>query len=333
MLIEQEKIARLQSERPVFDFFRLVEKDASLVAWEQRDSYTGLQQVRGLGGNPSKVRAVGGKRFNMEPGVYGEFRNIDEIEMTNRRQWGNPNAPINIEDLVIEASEFLQVRFLDRVEYIAWQAIQGSFQILDAQGRILHQDAYTPQTYTALYPWSNALQSTPIGNYRDIQLMSRGKSTSFGSDAKSYMNRKTFNNLIANINNADLYGKRTTGLANVMTADQVNMVLAGEGLPQIVIYDQGYLMDPTPGTPPSAANFAPFIPDGMVIVVGTRPGSAPVGQYIMTRNVNNLGGGPGQYTKVIDRGENQVPRTVEVHNGHNGGPTLLYPGSVVIMRV
>jgi hypothetical protein len=49
----------------------------------------------------------------------------------------------------------------------------------------------------------------------------------------------------------------------------------------------------------------------------------------MTRNVNNANSAPGPYTKVIDRGELQVPRTIEVHDGHNGGPAIFYPSAVI----
>lgn len=332
-LIEQDKLARLQKDRLCFDFFGLEEKDAHLVAFEQRDNYAGLQQLRGLGGEPARVQAIGGRRYQYEPGVYGEVMFLDEVELTSRRAWGQLGAPINITDLVLEKSEQLQTRFLDRVELTAWLAVQGTFAV-SAQGRLVHQDAFNVQTYTASVTWiANPATATPIANFRDIQLLSRGRSTSFGSDAKAYMNRQTFNGLIANTNAADLYGKRTAGLANVMTLEQVNAVLAGEGLPMIVIYDEGYLPDPTPGSPALAASFIPFIPLSKVIVIGKRPGNAKVGSYLMTRNLNNPGLKPGQYTRVIDRGELQIPRSIEVHNGHNGGPTIYYPGAVVVMSV
>jgi hypothetical protein len=333
MAIEQEKMPRMMQGRAAFDFFALTTKDAPVVTWEQRDSYTGLQQLRGLGGKPNHVQAVAGKRYSYIPGTYGEFRNLDETEMTLRRQWGTFGTPIKLDDLVMEASEMMQQRFLDRVESTIWAVLGGTFQILGQAGQIMHEDGFNNQIYTAIIEWLNPATATPLQNYRDIQLLSRGQSVSFGADAKSYMNRRTFNYLIANTNAADLYGKRTQGLATVMTLDQVNAVLAGEGLPMIVIYDQGYLMDPATGQAVSRALFTPFIPDNVVYVIGTRPGGAKVGEYIMTRNVNNPDMSPGQYTKVIDLGENQVPRSVEVHNGHNGGPTILYPGAVVKMNV
>ena len=53
----------------------------------------------------------------------------------------------------------------------------------------------------------------------------------------------------------------------------------------------------------------------------------------MTRNANNADMAPGPYVKVVDNGELAVPRNIQVHAGHNGGPVLKYFGSVVIMNV
>jgi hypothetical protein len=33
------------------------------------------RQIRGLNGQPKRVNALGGNRFTIEPGVYGEFAN------------------------------------------------------------------------------------------------------------------------------------------------------------------------------------------------------------------------------------------------------------------
>ena len=53
----------------------------------------------------------------------------------------------------------------------------------------------------------------------------------------------------------------------------------------------------------------------------------------MTRNANNAGASPGMYVKVVDKGEDEVPRQIEVHLGFNGGPAVYYPSAVVKMAV
>ncbi len=40
---------------------------------------------------------------------------------------------------------------------------------------------------------------------------------------------------------------------------------------------------------------------------------------------------PGPYTLVIDRREDEVPRQIQVHDGHNGGPVIYYPSGVVVL--
>src|SRR5438046_2228521 len=92
--VAQDKTPRLTKDRPIFDIFPIRSVDSHLLRWEQKDNYLGLQQIRGLNGDPARVSRVGGKVYQMEPGVYGEFLRIDEQELTTRRQWGSYNAPI-----------------------------------------------------------------------------------------------------------------------------------------------------------------------------------------------------------------------------------------------
>jgi hypothetical protein len=326
-VIEPEKLAVLTMNDPLFEILPIQNKDAHVLSWEQRDNFTGLQAVRGLNGQPSRVRPVGGKRYTMEPGVYGEFKLIDEQEMTIRRQWGTENTVIDITDLVTEAQDHLLNRRIDRIRQIGWALLtQGVFAIANEMGAIMHMDAFPIQRFVVAVPWSTVATSTPLGNFRGVKLLGRGRSTSFGSQARAYMNQGTFNNMISSTNANDIAGRRTTGLNSLiaLNRDELNRVFLGEDLPQIVIYDEGYLDD--------TSTFQLFIPDGYVVVIGTRPGNQPIGEYLMTRNVNNSGEAPGAYTKVVDKMDD-VPREIKVHDGHNGGPVLYYPGAVVVMRV
>lgn len=338
--VEQVKIPRLTADRPIFRILPIVEADTDLLMWEQKDNYLGLQQGRGINGSPKRVKNVGGKRFMTEPGYYGEFMQIDEKELTRRRQFGTFATGIDIEDLVMEKQDQLLGRRLDLIEQIGWNVLQGTYTV--AAGNITFaSDTYTVLGYTvpAGEGWNTPATARPLGHFRSVQLLGRGQSANFGAAAEAFMNRVTFNWLIANTNDADLYGKRTDGLANVLTLAQTNAVLAGEDLPTITIYDEGYLSDGTLGDGYAAGAFVPFIPDMTVIVIGKRPGGQSLGDYAMTRNVNNPGMAAGAYTAVIDSGTadagaaRRIPRTIEVHDGHNGGPRIYFPGSIVVMSV
>lgn len=325
--IEQEKLPVLTMDDPLFSpgIMTIEEVDSDVLAWEQEDNYTGLQQLRGMNGQPGRVNKVGAKRYLMEPGVYGEFMTVDEKEITSRRPYGTFGGPINIDDLVARRQDQLLSRRIDRIRYIGWSLLAaGTFSVSNAEGIVEHTDTYTLQTYDAS-TWATATTATPLLDFRTMQLKDRGKGCSFGGQAKAFMSRGTFNYMIANTNAADLYGKRTSGLATVMGLKDVNSVLAAEDLPEIVVYDKGYLDD--------NAAFQLFLPINKVVVIGYRPGGVRIMDYAMTRNANNPSGAPGSYTKVVDKGENEVPRTIDVHDGHNGGPRMYYPSAVVIMDV
>jgi hypothetical protein len=106
-LIAQDKTPRLTADRPIFDIFPIRETRASLIKWEQKDNYVGLQYARGLNGDPVRVKSLGANQFQMEPGVYGEFRRLDEAELTLRRAYGTWNVPVSLDDLVMEAQDYL----------------------------------------------------------------------------------------------------------------------------------------------------------------------------------------------------------------------------------
>ena len=142
------------------------------------------------------------------------------------------------------------------------------------------------------------------------------------------MNQTTFNYLSANTNAADLYGKRTSGLAIPQGVAEVNSVLLNEDLPQIVIHDDGYLDD--------SSTFVPYLADNKVVVVGARPGGQKIADFALARNANNPGVAPGPYMFVKDHtsGPTQtVPPSIEVHSGFNGGPRLYYPSAIVDVDV
>lgn len=322
--IAQDKMPNLTQDRPIFDILPIRSVDNHLLLWEQLDNFVGLQQVRGLDGSPPRVTKVGLKRYSVEPGTYGEFIEIDEKEMTNRRQVGSFNQVIDISDLVMMTQDQLLNRRLDRIEVIGWNILQGTFSVSGPNGAIMHTDTYSPQTFTAGTTWATAASATPLADFRSIQLLHLGHSVRFDSQATAFMNRVTWNRLISNSNNADLYGRRTAGLGIINNVQDFNKLAAGDDLPQIQIYDGSYLDD--------SGTAQRFIPTGTVIVVGKRPAGQTIGEFRMTRNMVN-GGAPGPYMKVISRIENQIPPTVEVHDGFNGGPVIYYPSAIVVMSV
>jgi hypothetical protein len=324
--IAQDKMPRLTQDRAIFKILPIRNVPEALLLWEQLDNFKGLQQVRGYNGQPPRVLPAGIKQYSMQPGVYGEHIPISEQELTTRRAQGTWGTPISIDSLVMEKQDQLLQRRLDRIEYIGWTLLStGTFSVPGPNGAIVHTDTFNLQIYNAVVPWSTFATSTPLADFSAVQLLARGHSVDFGAAALAYMNRGTFNNLRQNTNAADLYGRRTAGLGTFNNLQGINQLLQGDDLPGIQVYDVGYYDD--------AAVFHTFIPNNTCVVVGVRPAGQLVGEYRMTRNLNAPDNSEGPYMRVIDRGEIEVPRQIEVHDGHNGGPVIYFASAVVVMNV
>jgi hypothetical protein len=310
---------------PVGPFMPTEDLDSSVLMWEQEDDFFGLQQVRGINGQPPRVLPTGAKSYLMQPGVYGEWMPIDEKQITERRQYGTFAQPIDLTDLTAQKQKQLLGRRLDRIRYIGWTLFStGIFSVAHPTGAILHTDTF-PITMYAGSDWSTVATATPLGDFRQVQLGGPAQGTNFGAGAVALANRPTANYLLSNTNPADLGGKRTSGLSNVLSMKDVNAVFLGEDLPLLVIMDKGYKND--------SGIWTRFLANDKVVVIGARPANAPVAKYYYTRNfVNNSK--PGPYMKVVDTRElGQVPGEIQVHDGHNGGPAIFYPGSITVMNV
>lgn len=327
--IEQDLIPDLMGDDPIFQIMPISETKFPMRVWEQWANVTGLQAARGLGGSPVKVNALAANQYTSPPGYYGDQIAITEAELVMARQLGSFDAPMDVSDLVaVKQLQLLQRRF-NRIRQISWLTLaNGTYTALGAVGQILATDIFPIQTFTALVTWATVATATPLANFRAVKLLARGHSVDFGRQAKAYMNQATANNLLMNTNAADLYGRRTQGLATINSLDDLNRLLVGDDLPEIVVYDKVYIDD-------ASANQL-FIPNNRCIVVGKRYSGVAVGQFQLTRNASNPDLSARPYTEVRDsaiQGLVNMPRELVVVDGFNGGPVLQFPTSVVAMTV
>lgn len=327
--IEQEKIPVLVQDDELFSLFPMEDADADLLVWDQLDNFVGLQAVRGLGGAPGRVKRVGSKQYQMQPGYYGEFMEITEAELTVRRELGTWGDPVSLDRLVLQLQDQLLSRRLDRIRQIMWTLLTtGTFSVArpsEEGGGTVHTDTFSLQNFTANPLWSSTTTSHPLADLRELKLKGRGKGVNFDSRAKIFCNQTTINNVLNSTTATDIFARRQNGLSTINNINEVNELLTKDDLPNFVPYDKGYLND--------SGTFVNFIPDGKAVLVGNRITGSAIGKYRMTRNANNPNSAPGPYTRVIDLGEMQLPRKVVVHDGHNGGPVIYYPGSVVWLNV
>lgn len=328
--LEQEYLPDLMDGDPAFRHFPIRSRNTWRVRWRQKDNYFGMQQPRGLNGEPPRVVPVGENWFESVPGVYGEYMPIDEQSLTTRADtpMNAIGLPMPAADQVDEAQEQLLVRRLIRIKVTLWQLmVQGYFVVRNLQGAVVHTDSYTQQVFTSTVPWATVATATPLADFRGVQAYELGSSNNFGTAAVAYMNRTTATRMSNNSNAADLGGKKGSGGGTISGVSGWNTVLQAEGLPRVEVYNEGYYDDNNA--------FQLLIPDNKVVVVGTRPGSPDVGEYQMVINANNPGRAPGPYTIVKDSadGPHPIPREIHVHDGHNGGPALEYPSLIVLMNI
>lgn len=327
-LIAQDRIPQLTMNDLIFDLMPIRTVDAAEVVWEQRDNYTGLQQARGLDGEPPSIRKFGTKRYAMQPGFYGEFDTLNETDLTLRRQPGTFAQAVKLDDLIMPIFDTLLGREIDRIRKILWDLLsQGIFSVAGPNGSIMHTDQFPLQTYTAAVPWGAFATATPLADLRNIQLLARGHSVAFDATALIVVNRGTMNKVLNNGNQADIAGRRVSGLNTtgpVNNINELNVLMTRDDLPNFAVYDQGYLDD--------TGAFNLFIPDGKAIVIGKRPAGQTVGEYEMVRNAQNPGFAPGPYSKTFDKGDFQGLRKIEVHRGHTGGPAIFFPSAIVVVN-
>lgn len=327
--LQRELFPRFMSGRLGMEIIPFRETDKAEIVYNQPDIFKGLQPFRGLGKPDIQVA----QRYNpygtyckVEPGYWGEHDQVGEEILT---KWADPGACGGTFD-VSEYTSMIQQRLLERranrIEYNIWQTLVfGRYTALNSAGAVIFEQQFNTQSFTAGVPWTNFAGSYPLRDYRAIQLLGRGTSTRFDTCATGYMNRVTANALMSNTNPYDVGRIGLSACCDFMSLDRINQQFAAQGLPQLRIYDEGYVTDNDA--------FVTYIPDGYVVVVGCRPNNVPVGHYWLTRNAVGCNVTSGFYQRIFDTCEREIPRKISIHDGHNGGPALEYPRAVVVMRV
>lgn len=316
--VGREKMHALEQDDPIFDYFPIEEKDVSVISWEQEDADAGLQQVRGMNGAPKRVKPLGAKRYTVDPGVFGEFRNLDEKELTERRKLGTTDMPIEVDDLVAKEQDRLLGRENDRIRMILWLLVtKGQYNLSSETGHLIYAAAFDFPVFTAAVAWSNPATATPLADIRNLMLQGIDLITDadFGSNGKLYLNQKKVQQMIANTNAADL-GGRFTNISSSKGLAKINEIMVEEGLPQIVPHNGSYVDE--------AGVRQRMIPDDAGVLFGAR--REKMGSYTMTRNATNPNSAPGPYDEVIV--SVRPPKTVEVHRGHNGGAEIHFGKSI-----
>lgn len=335
-LVAQEFFApTVLSADPIFDLFPIVEQNESKLIWEQPDNDYGLQALRGINGAPVVQNRLGLNVYEMDPGIYGDQYVIDEAMLTKMRVPGTFGEPISLDRLVAMGFDRLLKTEITRIRWILWTLLTtGSVTVLSptGQGGAKWVASFSFQVLTSSVNWATLGSAAPLADLRTGQLKARGVGASFGSGSKLFMNKTTSNRLLNNQNANDMFGRRQTGASTINSIKMVNQLLLDDGLPQVVEYDRGYYQ--TAGVAGAGGSFTTFIPDGVAVWVGEREDGETIGEYRLTRNANNPNMEPGGYVHTVDslnqENPTKIPRELQVHRGHNGGPVMYFPRSVIV---
>lgn len=329
--IEQITLPRLEIEQnnPFLENFPDEPYDSDVIQWEQLDNFTGLMGFRGYGNKPNVVGRVGFQRFMARPGVFGDVINLYEEELTRRRRMGFYTGKMNVDDLIAQAQTQLLVRRLQlKAKMVSDFVTTGAYSVADSTGVTFTGDSWTPQTSASTTAWSNLTASTPLADIQAAVQVAFGQSVNFGPDAELVINQLKFNQLLLNRNSADFWGFRSPGGATVGNSlNDINMVMRAAGLPKLRVFDGYYLADNSTRKG-SATRLAPAATG---VLFGRRTNGAKPGGFALTWNINSANGGPSAYNKVFYRGEIELPASIEVHHGFNGGPIIRYPGTIVLL--
>jgi hypothetical protein len=259
------------------------------------------------------------------PGVYGDKLPIDELELTTRAQFATYGIPINIDDLILQRTRQGRTRLYNRmIFHVITLLTTGRYVATDVKGAVIEEDAFAPQIYTPTTLWSNLSSATPWQDFQNMALLDIGLSVQFNQNALAVMNQKTFNYYRQNQNSADIFGRKTKFGATFNALGEINQLHQDDGLPQIEIFNQTYL--------DGNKTALRFLPDGYVVILGQRDDDDPLGEFLLTKNMNNKDGGSQLFYQVHDHQEGS-PRKIDVEMGYNGGLAIYQPESIIVAKV
>lgn len=302
------------------------------------DIIRGTQSWRGLGGQASTIsrrRNRYGDYCTFEPGYWGDSDSLGEAEIGMVAEPAEGGAysgeVLSVKNEIARMQRDMTIRMLMRMEKNVWDTlVTGRYIAKDNEGNVIFEDAFNTQHVRVSVPWNNITDSAPLAVLRSLPEEFRNSSANFtGKKVRYYMNRTTANRLLENRNPNDIGKGNLSSCCTTVSLDWINAQLDSQNLGQIVIYDNRWVDEN------DLVHL--FIPDGVVVVKGTRPDSNSVGNYMMTKVLNGgtelAGESKGVWYIVNDNIGREDARKIKVSAGHNGGPIISYPETIIALQV
>jgi hypothetical protein len=308
------------------------------VEWDELDREEGMTAAYLDGTEPAIGVRPGSKTHRYEPLDFKETDVIRNRELLRARELGTLGQPVDLTALVGRAIKARMDKNRIRAEKLRWDALQGGFDI-DENG-VKVSETFPVQFYDAIVDWDDFDNAKPLQDWGNVADMFLGTGAT-SEMAVCYGTRKCTNYLLRNANQKDLAGHRGDKFRNVTwSIAEANQIIADQQGLSVATYNLGYWQ---------GGLFKKFINDDVLIVVGYR-GGEPVGDMCMTPTFHRQKNGqpaPGMYAFIevngqsnrgsytvsaAELGAGKNPR-IEVTGGFSGGPRLVYPKSVIVMRI
>lgn len=308
------------------------------VQWDERDHDRGLTAPHVMGADPKIDIRQGHTTRKYTPIPFKETDLLKEDEILRARQLGTMAGTLDLSSEIARIARDRWVKTMGRVEKMIWDTLRGAIAI--NENGVVVNESFPVQTHSPLVDWDDADDARPLADFNALKLKFR-KTGASAAGAKAYMNQVTANMLLENNNGDDIKGFQNSNYVHLPYAvDEINKILAARGVPQLVVYDEGYVDE--------SDAYVPFLNDGEVIVIGNR--AEPVGDFMSTPSLHNSANGqPGPgYFSIIEVNGNPSEQVggvsmsqlgmgknpkVEITGGIYGGTRLIYPKSVVKFTV
>lgn len=320
------------------------------VVFDIMDNGYGVTPLRGIEGEPETQTAPGYSQKSVSPGYYGGTVVQGEKEMTEGREYGTPNEPIDVARraaLVIKnqtEGALYRMRFTLSAFFRTGTYLNSNTAKSVSHGDTLEgyasRNVFSPDYGFAADP----VNADPIGFFLDVKRqLQTGTGSRFDEKSTLLCRDRTLNDLF-NTNQIRekfkiAYGNTPIGLKGV------NDILNGFNLPSLVEYNEGRYPTKEAAKNKDRSLFEFVIPHKSFVWGGYREDKAQAAYYALTRNmvqnppVKGISNNPDYsfsnpdarqqwaekvYTLVEWR---QMPPQLRCTVGFNGGPAVPYPSA------
>lgn len=307
-----------------------------IVEWDERDADRGLTAPHVMGTDPKTDVRQGSKKHSYTPLCFKETDILKESEILRSRELGTLNGTLDMSREVAKIAKDRFVKTEGRKEKLRWDTLKGQISI--NENGVVVEETFNVQGYSFTTGWDVLDDATPLRDLNAMKLLFRGTGAS-AQGAKLYVSQETANFLLENNNPDDLKGFQNSNFVRVgYSVEDVNKILTARGLPEIVVYEGGYIAE--------NGDFKQFLETGDFVLVGKRPAGQSVGDWMSTPSLHNHKNGmpaPGYFSIIEVNGQpseqvgavsfdqlgsSKNPK-VEITGGEYGGTRLIYPKSVI----